>query len=242
MFERAHHRRIEQVLLALDGPRLSSLGCLFGGGTAIVLKHGEYRESADIDFVVSHAPGYRELRQALTRNAGGAASAGLAPIVRAGRTLALLREVRADQYGVRTLLGVDGTPIKLEIVFEARITLAAPAADDAIAGVPCLTALDMAATKLLALSDRWADRAVHSRDLIDLAMLQCPNARLRQAIAKAEAAYGDSVRRDLGAAIAQLRAQPGRLAECMAALGMTGVPRAVLWGRIRRLHAMAASA
>lgn len=38
MFERPHHQRI-------------------------ALRHGEYRESVDIDFLVSDAAGYRELRQ-----------------------------------------------------------------------------------------------------------------------------------------------------------------------------------
>ncbi|MBM3349738.1 MAG: nucleotidyl transferase AbiEii/AbiGii toxin family protein, partial [Betaproteobacteria bacterium] len=27
--------------------------CFFGGGTAITLRHGEYRESVDIDFLIS---------------------------------------------------------------------------------------------------------------------------------------------------------------------------------------------
>lgn len=62
MFERAHHRRIAAVLTALDGDRLRALSCLFGGGTAIALRCGEYRESVDIDFLVADADGYRELR------------------------------------------------------------------------------------------------------------------------------------------------------------------------------------
>lgn len=49
VFERPHHRRIARVLQALDGDRLRALGCLFGGGTAIALRYGEYRESVDID-------------------------------------------------------------------------------------------------------------------------------------------------------------------------------------------------
>ncbi|MBL9036919.1 MAG: hypothetical protein JNG84_00260 [Archangium sp.] len=35
-----------------------------------------------------------------------------------------VREVRADQYGLRTLVEVGGTVIKVEVVLEARITLA----------------------------------------------------------------------------------------------------------------------
>src|SRR5688500_1513296 len=66
LFERPHHRRVAHALQALDGPRLREWGCLFGGGTAIALRFGEYRESVDIDFLVSDLGVYRELRQVLT--------------------------------------------------------------------------------------------------------------------------------------------------------------------------------
>lgn len=219
------------MLQALDGPLLSSHGCLFGGGTAIALRHGEYRESVDMDFLVSHLPGYRALRQLLT----GAQS--LNPITRPEHALELARELRADQYGLRTLVLVDGVAIKLEVVHEARFVLEAPGAVDALCGVPTLTLLDMAASKLLANSDRWADGAVHSRDLIDLAMMQPARALLRRAIAKATGAYGESVQADLAKAIRRLRERPERLEQCRMALGMHTVPSALLWARIRRLHA-----
>lgn len=66
MFERPHHQRIAQVLGALNGPLLRENYCLFGGGTAIALRYGEYRESVDIDFLVSNLASYRNLRQLLT--------------------------------------------------------------------------------------------------------------------------------------------------------------------------------
>ncbi|MCW2313780.1 nucleotidyl transferase AbiEii/AbiGii toxin family protein [Rhodoferax antarcticus] len=56
MFERPHHQRIAQVLYALDAQLLRDKHCLFGGGTAIALRYGEYRESVDIDFLVSDLP------------------------------------------------------------------------------------------------------------------------------------------------------------------------------------------
>ena len=87
---------------------------------------------------------------------------------------------------------IAGTQLKLEIVFEARIVLAEPGPDDRVCGVAALTPLDMAATKLLANSDRWADDAVHSRDLIDLAMMEPPKKLLAEAIGKARGAYGES--------------------------------------------------
>ena len=120
MFERPHHQRIARVLEALDAEMLRECGCLFGGGTAMTLRYGEYRESVDLDFLVSDLAGYRQLRQALT------GPQGIGALVRTDATLTPTREVRADQYGVRTMLGVDAQAIKFEIVLEARITLTPP--------------------------------------------------------------------------------------------------------------------
>ena len=50
MFERPHHRRIARILAALNGDLLREANCLFGGGTAMALRFGEYRESVDMDF------------------------------------------------------------------------------------------------------------------------------------------------------------------------------------------------
>jgi hypothetical protein len=217
------------ALQSLDAEVLEEHHCLFGGGTAIVLSHGEYRESVDIDFLVSNLDGYRKLRTLLT------GTRGLQAIVRAGSHLEPARELRADQYGVRTMLRVSGVEIKLEIVFESRIELAAPGIEDRICGIRTLTPLDMATTMLLANSDRWADDSVFSRDLIDLAMLE-PSKKLRDdAIAKARVAYGDSIERDLAKAIERLKERPGRLDECMEALQIDRIPKALLWKRIRRL-------
>jgi Domain of unknown function (DUF1814). len=168
-FERPHHQRIAHVLQALNGDTLRQHGCLFGGGTCIALRHGEYRESVDIDFLVSDAAGYRELRQLFT------GPDGLAAITHAhAQPLEALREIRADQYGIRTQVQMDGQPIKLEIVREARIALEPPVADDTLCGVSTLTRLDLATSKLLANSDRQADDGVFSRDVIDLAMMGLP--------------------------------------------------------------------
>jgi hypothetical protein len=128
-------------------------------------------------------------------------------IARPGALLEASREVRADQYGIRTLLRTDGIDIKLEIVSETRIALQVPGAADLVCGVATLTPLDMAASKLLANSDRWGDDAVMSRDLIDLAMMQPGAPLFRQALAKAKTAYGKSVAADLDKAIEALRAR-----------------------------------
>ena len=234
MFEREHHRRVASVLQALDARLLHAQQCLFGGGTALALRYGEYRESVDIDFLVSHREGYRALRQLLS------GSAGVQAICRADIDLAPVfsqtREVRADQYGLRTMLRVADVEIKFEIVLEARIALDAPGADDLLCGVATLTPLDAAASKLLANSDRWRDDAVLSRDLIDLAMMAPPKALLREAIVKAQGAYGASIEADLRKAIQTLRERPHRLDHCMQAMRMTTVPKALLWKRIKALE------
>jgi len=147
MFERPHHQRIARVLAALNGSLLRHNHCLFGGGTAIALRYGEYRESVDIDFLMP---------------------------------------------------------------------------------------LDMATTKLLANSDRGLDDGVFNRDLIDLAMMNPPLALLRRAVAKAEQAYGKSIRQDLDKAINRMHDRHGWLERCMQVMAMT-VPKAQLWQRIRAL-------
>ncbi|MCR5883040.1 hypothetical protein LRS03_09310 [Rhizobacter sp. J219] len=98
-----------------------------------------------------------------------------------------------------------------------------------------LTRVDMATTKLLANSDRWADDSVFSRDLIDLAMMQPKGKLLKQAIAKAQGAYGDSVERDLAKAVDHLLGREGRLERCMTVM-QVNVPRALLWQRIKALR------
>jgi len=230
MFERPFHQRIAQVLGTLNGPLLKEHCCLFGGGTVIALRFGEYRESVDIDFLVSDLTHYRSLRHLLT------GTDGINAILLPGQPPpAQLRDIRADQYGIRTMLSVAELLIKFEIVLEGRIQLAAPTAKDMVCGISTLTVLDMTASKLLANSDRWSDDGVFSRDLIDLAMLQPRLPLLRQAIAKAEAAYGQSIRVDLEKAIHQLQQRQGWLERCMQAMAMK-LPKALVWQRVRSLH------
>ena len=230
MFKRPHHQRIARVLSALDAQVLRQHSCWFGGGTCIALRYGEYRESVDIDFLASDAAGYRELRQLLT------SVQGMASITRSGAiALVAAREIRADQYGIRTLLLMDNEPIKFEIVREARITFDAPASNDEVCGISCLTSTDLAASKLLANSDRQADDGVFSRDLIDLAMMNPTLPALRLAMAKAEQAYGPAVQRDLAKAIDRAQNRQGWLDRCMQAMAMD-MPKALLWQKIRALR------
>lgn len=228
MFSRPHHRRLAAILQALDADLLASAGCYFGGGTAIALRHGEYRESVDLDFLVSDTDGYQRLRE-LVRGVHGINALTRQP-------LTVVRGPLVDQYGIRAVIGDGREPVKFEIVSEGRINLETPQRGDDICGVATLTDLDMATSKLLANSDRWADRATHSRDLIDLAMMDPSDKLLTKAISKAEGAYRSSIITDLDKAISFFRENPHRLDECMRALRMTDTPKAVLWERIVRLQ------
>ncbi len=228
MFRREHHNRIASVLQSLNADLLDQNFCLFGGGTAIVLARDEYRESADIDFLVSNSTGYSTLRSLLKKE-------GISSITRPGMPLYTTREIRTDQYGIRTMILVNNVEIKFEIVFEGRVQLETPTLNEKICGISTLTSLDMATTKLLANSDRWSDDAVNSRDLIDLAMVGLSRNSLQAAIQKAATAYGESVERDLKKAIATLATRKGRLEQCMDSLKIDEIPKAQLWQRIRSL-------
>lgn len=223
MFERPHHKRIARLLSALDAPKLATHQCLFGGGTAIALLHGEYRESRDIDFLVSDVSAYRELRGIVTTD--GIAGLFTKPVMQ-------LRDARLDQYGIRTLIEIDDVPIKFEIVLEARLRFDRPPDENTVCGVRALTHIDQVAEKLLANSDRWPDDEVDARDLIDLAMMLTDGRIPLAAFEKASGAY-NSIEADLQKAKAHIQ-RPGRLARCMANLQMTQPPALVL-DRIRRL-------
>lgn len=141
-----------EALRALDAAALTQAECYFGGGTRIALALGEYRESADVDFLCASRAGYRMLRGAVTQNS-------LGPI--ATRHVRLAREVTADRYGIRTFLEMNGEKLKFEIVLEGRIALSGGMER----GLP-VAALDAAscfAEKFLANCDRWSDASVLGR-------------------------------------------------------------------------------
>jgi hypothetical protein len=182
MFSRPHHQRIFQLLSALDAELLRQSECYFGGGTALVLLLGEYRESRDIDFLCSSVEGYRTLRNVVF-------DSGLKGLFQ--QPVKELREVRSDQYGVRSVLEVDGIGISFEIVREGRIDLRGDTQTKL--PVTTLSRTDLFAEKLLANADRFNDEAVKSRDLIDLAvMIEGWNGIPPEAWDKAKAAYGES--------------------------------------------------
>ncbi len=160
MFKRLHHQTIHKLLGLFNAEVLTRTECYFAGGTAIALLLNEYRESVDIDFLCASKEGYRVLRNSVTQQSLG--NILKTPVKH-------LREVRADRDGIRTFLEIDSIPIKVEIVFEARISIQGTLND--FLTVPVLTIQDMFAEKLLANCDRGADISTASRDIIDLAML-----------------------------------------------------------------------
>ena len=159
MFERAHHQRIAKLLQTFDSDLLQKAECFFGGGTAITLSLGEYRESVDIDFLCASNDGYRLLRNTVSNDLG---SLLRTPVKH-------LREVRTDRDAIRTVLEVDGSPIKVELVRESRIPISGNF--DSVFRVPTLSRVDMYAQKLLANADRGLDKSTLSRDIIDLSMM-----------------------------------------------------------------------
>ncbi len=161
MFKRLHHQRIEKALRAFNADLLIQARCYFGGGTAIALALDEYRESVDIDFLCAGAENWRMLRNAVAPPTLGSLVA--APVHYA-------RETRTERDKIFTRLIVDGTPIKVEFVLEARLDRLDGAMDERL-GVPVLAHEDLYAEKLLANTDRGNDRSAMSRDLIDLGMM-----------------------------------------------------------------------
>jgi hypothetical protein len=135
---------------------------------------------------------------------------------------------------LRVTLNVDNYPIKFEIILEGRIRLAIPDKEDQLCGITTLSPLDMAASKLLANSDRWADASVFSRDVIDLAMMVPSATLLKNAIEKAQMAYGDSIVRDLNKAIDNLKTRTAWLDRCMLAMEIN-TPKALIWKNLHRL-------
>jgi hypothetical protein len=212
----------------MDAEFLSSAGCFFGGGTQLAMTLGEYRESRDIDFLCASRAGFRRLRETVTNRSLGS-------VLR--NDLHLVRDVRADQYGIRTFFAVEDIRLKFEIVREGRIDLAGDF--DRTFGVPVLDAEHAVAEKLLANADRGLDESTLARDLIDLAFATAHFGRpvLEAGCAIAEEAYGTAVRRYLRSSLQAFRDRT-RAAACIKALAVDDTP--TLRKGLRTLAAIAA--
>lgn len=194
-FVRPEHQIIAEMLERMDSRFLLDCECWFGGGTAIVLKLGEYRKSLDLDFLCASREGYRKLREGFFEH--GVRAVFPEPVQ-------TLREVRADAYGIRMIVGLHGQPIRFEIVNEPRIELRG--AYDPDLKVPALLPESMFAEKLLANADRCKDRAVAYRDALDLGRLvETYQAIPDAAVKAAEGAYGKDIARFMAWVLNRLR-------------------------------------
>lgn len=188
-FQIEQHQKIIKILDNFNSKFLADCGAYFGGGTYVSLSNNEHRLSKDIDFICSFDEGYRLLRQEISNK-------GYDCLFKPNHDLSLPGSIKTDRYGIRFLVVVDSIPIKCEIVAEGRISLDLPEQPNWLP-VRCLNQTDLFAEKLLANADRWLDRSVSSRDLIDLAILRLNNPISERAIEKAERAYStiDELRR-----------------------------------------------
>lgn len=227
--KRPHHRRVLKLLDALSSELLSQTSCYFGGGTRIVMELDEYRESRDVDFLCADQDGYRMLRNQITSSSLG----GLfveEPI--------LIRDVRADMYGIRTFIEIDSEPVKFEIIREARISLSGT--NVPTLPVPCLDHPTSVAEKLLANADRGLDKSTRSRDLIDLAFMagNWEDKVLVQGLELAETAYGESVANSLSSTLAHFD-DPIYRKQCIDELGVK--KNKLLNTGLQRLRGLASS-
>ena len=208
-FGKPEHRIIAEALGLMDRDFLTANQCWFGGGTAIVMKLGEYRRSLDLDFLCADASGYRELR---TRASELGVRAFFPEPVEA------VRDFQIDQYGLRTVVRLREQPIRFEVVREGRINLHGHFDEDL--GVPTLAPADMFAEKLLANADRCQDRSVAYRDAFDLGMLVKAYGQIpADAIDKAQTAYGPDIERKVAWVVGKLR-DKGELRDAAEALQM----------------------
>lgn len=205
MYRREHYQKINHILEMLDADLLKKSKCYFGGGTAISLMLNEYRESVDIDFLCADQEGYKALREKIF-------DCGLKGLFT--KDIEVGREIKSDQYGIRARILVDNVPIKFEIVKESRIELAG----QEYPGIPvvCLTKNDLFSEKLLANDDRCLDKHSHSRDIIDLMMMQSVWGDMpSSSIEKSIGAYGKSVMVKYEIAKNLIKTNPQYLEECL---------------------------
>jgi hypothetical protein len=193
-FTRPGHVAVARVLDALDTEFLTKARCYFGGGTRCVLELGEYRESRDIDFLCADRVGYRALRETVTDQSLGAIARG---------HMEFAREVRADQYGIRTFVKIDDV-------------------------APCLDRTSVFAEKLLANADRGLDTSVLCRDAIDLAfMIEAWGTELAAAgLARAQEAYGNDALRKLVEVVGRLLDDVALRRRCLDSLAVSETARA----------------
>jgi hypothetical protein len=167
MSEAGDRQRIAELLSAFDATLREKAGCYLGGGAALVLALGEYRQLNNVNFMCASAEGYRLLRNTVQDALLGALLERPQHLPR--------RAGCPDQGGFR--VGDPGCHLR-------HLRRCPPH--------PMLSRVDMYAEKLLANADRGLDRSTGSRDIIDLAMVIRNGGPIpRMSWQKARQAYGD---------------------------------------------------
>jgi hypothetical protein len=195
-FIRQRHQLIARLLENFDEDYFTKHNILFGGGTRIVLEAAEFRESVDIDFLCPSVDAYRAVRTAVASDSFGRLAKG---------RLDLLREIRADRYGVRALVQIEDVQVKVEFIATDNYDLKKTQLDGI--SVPAISRESCFATKLLAHADRYAEPS--KKDLLDLLAMrhywgQVPAA----AWDEARRHYGDIPFRKLVEALEQITQDP----------------------------------
>lgn len=210
-FRRPLHARIARILGRMDAKFLEAIACYFGGGTQLSLVYGEYRQSRDIDFIVSSREGIRAIRETVN-------SRSLGKLFKDPVTL--VRDVITDRDAVRTFIVEEpaAQPIKFEIIYEGRIDVEGVA--DRTLLVPTLTPRCAVAEKFLANTDRGLDKTTYARDAIDLAFiaLELDEKTFAQGYQRAVGAYGASVPQQFNAVLKRLEIDAAYRSECIAEL------------------------
>lgn len=206
------HIKAMAVLAMANAEFLEATNCFFGGGTRIAMELGEYRDSHDVDFMCSDPDGWRTLRAQVSNRSLGS-------LFR--QAPELVREVRADRYGIRTFALVDGDPVKIEIVREGHI----PLQGEKVPNLPVLAVsrASSVAQKLLANADRGIDKASECKDLIDLAFMASSWSQdiLAKGLEWAESAYGAAVRQGLAASLRLVEVDSAHWRRCLSNLAVS---------------------
>lgn len=161
MHNKEKNQKIKLLLKKINRNIILNSECFFGGGSALSMFLDDYRESSDIDFLCSSEEGYRELRNHFFEN-------NLKDLF--DDSVEVVRDFTMSNYAVRGALKIDDMVIKFEIINEGRIKIEGE--ENSSLSVPTLTRLDFFTQKLLSNVDRWADRGVKSRDMIDLLVMR----------------------------------------------------------------------
>jgi Nucleotidyl transferase AbiEii toxin, Type IV TA system len=221
-FKIDRHVTIHRILAGLNRDVLSECRAYFGGGTLISLDLGEYRTSNDIDFICPFGADYSKLRRLINERTPQV-------LLRDDSNLEISR-ITIDQYGIRMGIVANGVTIKTEIIAEAGFELDRPRLPS-WSPVECLSISDCFTSKLLANADRYNDRSIQARDLIDLAHLRLASPIPTSATVKAEAAYYRAIPA-LTDALIQFQGDSDRRFDCYEQLNISSIVRERSMGSI----------